>query len=118
MTDKEFMNFVEELNEYLSTEKIFIKNRKRFDEVKQATEIANELFADAKISVVDDALQLGSLVLRIEGFDIVARGEREIVLFTQLISKADNFEIYPIGDEKIMFAVMFNNALIKVPQGK
>lgn len=118
MTDKEFMDFIEELNKYLATEKIFIKNYERFNEVRRATEIANELFTDANISVSDDVLQLGSLVLRIEGFDITVRGKREIELFNELISKADNFEIYPIGDEKIMFAVMFNNALIKVPQGK
>ena len=115
MTDKEFMDFIESLNQYLATEKTFIKNYERFDDVKRATEIANELFSDASISVVDDALQLGSLVIRIEGYDIVVRGEREIELFTELISKADNFEIYPIGDEKMMFAVMFNNALIKMP---
>ena len=42
--------------------------------------------------------------------------QREINLFTELISKADNFEIYPIGDEKVKFAILFSGALTRLPQ--
>lgn len=118
MTDSEFMKFVEGLNAHLEREKIFMKNPSRLADVKRATEIANELFADANISIVDDGLQLGSIAIRIEGYDVVVRGAREIKLFTELVSKADNFEIYPVGDEKMKFAIMFNDALIRIQQGK
>ena len=45
--------------------------------------------------------------LHMESIDIVVRGTREIELFADLIALADNFEIYPIGDESICFAAVF-----------
>lgn len=102
------------LAEYLEREKIFIKNPARFADVESATEIATELFADAKISVENDPLQLGALIVRIEGFDIVVRGEREINLFKQLIDKADNFEIYSTGKDSLRFSIVFNGALMRI----
>lgn len=113
MDDKEFLSLMERLNDYLKREKVFIKNPARFAEVQQATEIATKLFSDAKVTIEDDPLQMGALIVRIEGFDIIVRGKREISLFVQLISKADNFEIYPVTSEKIRFAILFNNALIR-----
>lgn len=118
MTNAEFMNFMQNLTEYLESEKAFIKNPARLKDIQRASEIANELFADSTVAIVDDKLQLGSLVIRIDGYDITIRGTGEIELFRELIAKADNFEIYPMGDEKLRFAIMFNGALIKLPQGK
>ena len=118
MDDKEFETLMAELSAYLESEKIFIKNPERFDDVERATEIATQLFSDSTISVDDDPLQMGALIVRIDAFDITVRGEREIGLFAELISKADNFEIYPVGDERVCFAILFNHALTKVPQGK
>lgn len=115
MDEKEFTGLMNELAEYLKREKIFIKNPVRFAEVERATEIAEELFADSKVTIEDDPIQMGALILKIEGFDIVVRGEREIKLFTELISKADNFEIYAVEDN-IRFSILFSNALIRLPQ--
>ena len=113
MDDKEFLDLMKELDDYLTREKIFIKNPARFAEVQRATEIATQLFSDAKITIEDDPLQMGALIVRIEGFDIIVRGKREISLFIKLIGKADNFEIYPTTDGKIRFAILFNSALIR-----
>ena len=118
LDDKEFMSLMEGFAQYLETEKVFIKNSARLAEVQHATEIAKQLFLDSKVSLEDDPLQMGALILRVEGFDVVIRGEREINLFKVLISKADNFEIYPIGDERIKFSMVFSGALIRLPQGK
>lgn len=118
MTDEEFMKIAKNLNKFLETKKVFIKNPARFADVQHATEIAKKLFADTQISIEDDPLQMGSLCLCINGFDIIVRGEREIKLFKELISKADNFEIYPVGNESIKFSIMFNGVLIRLPQGK
>lgn len=115
MTDAEFMNLMGGLRSYLEEKKVFVKNPARFAEVERATEIAAELFDSAEISVTDDVLQLGSLVIHIDAYDITIRGKRELNLFSELVSKADNFEIYPVGDEKLKFALMFNNALIRLP---
>lgn len=114
MTDENFMSLMHELNAYLEREKVFIKNPKRFPVVKRAMEIAEKLFKDSSITIKNDPLQMGSLCIGINGFDIVVRGEREIGLFKELISNADNFEIYPVGRERIQFSIMFNNALIRI----
>ena len=118
MDDKEFDELMQKLSDYLATEKVFIKNPERFADVERATEIATQLFSDSTVTIENDPLQMGALIVRIDGFDIVVRGEREISLFSELISKANNFEIYSIGDERICCAILFNNALTRVPQGK
>ena len=115
MNDKEFITFAEHLQKYLEMEKVFIKNPARFAEVEEAFNLAQQLFADSDITIADDPLQMGALILRIEGYDIVIRGQEEIALFSELISKASNFEIYPIGDEKVKFALVFSGALTKMP---
>ena len=118
MNDQEFMTFIGDLKKYLDAEKAFIKNPARLADVQHATEIAKQLFKDMEISIKDDPLQMGALILCINGFDITVRGEREIKLFQELIDKADNFEIYPVGDESVKFAILFKNVLIRIPQGK
>lgn len=114
MDEKEFTSLMNELEEYLQREKVFIKNPARFAEIEQATEIAEELFTESKVSIKDDPIQMGALILRIEGFDIVVRGKREIELFQKLIENADNFEIYAV-DGDVRFAILFNDALIRLP---
>lgn len=119
MNDKEFMDLMGELEQYLAREKVFIKNPARIQEFNHAREIAQQLFRYEKITVQDDPLQMGALILRIEGFGLVIRGQREIALFCELISKASNVEIYSnIGDEQVNIAILFNDALIRVPQEK
>lgn len=114
LNDKQFMDLMDEFQKYLEREKVFIQNPVRYAEVKHATEIAKELFQDYDIAIKDDPIQMGALILCIEGFDIVVQGEREIKLFTELISKANNFEIYPIGDERIKFSIVFADVLKRI----
>ena len=114
MNNAEFNALMDSLKKHLEAEKVFIKNPERFAEVEHATEIANELFGDMEISIKDDPLQMGALVLCIKGFDLVVRGKREIALFQELISAADNFEIYSNGNESITFSILFNGALIRL----
>lgn len=118
MNDEQFMGLMRELDSHLQTEKVFIKNPARFANVNTAREIAKELFQDSSITIEDDPLQMSSMSLCINCFDVVIRGQREITLFQKLVSKADNFEIYPVGDERIKITIMFNDVLIKAPQGK
>lgn len=111
MNDKEFMQFAEVLGRYLETQKIFIQNPQRMAEVNAATEMAERLFHEAKITIEDDPLQMGALILCIEDFDITVR---ETEAFCELVSKADNFEVYATDDEKVKLAIMFNNALNRI----
>lgn len=114
LDEREFLSLMGKLKEYLDTEKVFIQDPVRFADVERATEIAKTLFSDMEITIEDDSLQMGALILCINGFDITVRGEREIKLFQELISKADNFEIYPVGDEKVKFAILFSKVLRRV----
>ena len=118
MTDEQFMQLMKELGEYIDTKKVFIKNPARFNDVYQAAEIAKQLFQDYDISIEDDPLQMGALCLCINGFDITIKGRDAVQLFQKLIAKADNFEIYPVGNERVKFAIMFNGVLKRVPQVK
>lgn len=115
MDEKEFLDLMGELKEYLESQKVFIQDPVRFAEVERATEIAREIFKDTEITVENDPLQMGALILCVNGFDITVRGTREIKLFQELIDKADNFEIYPIGEEKVKFAILFGRILRRLP---
>lgn len=114
LTDEEFYAILAKLGEYLQTEKHFIDNPFRRTEIKDAVIKAHELFPNAKIELRDDPLQLGALILHMEMFDIDVSGVMQINLFTDIIRNADNFEIYPIDDEHICFAAVFQNALVRI----
>jgi hypothetical protein len=114
MNNTEFNALMDALKEYLDKEKVFIKNPERFADIERATEIASALFSDMDIIIKDDPLQMGALIIKITGLDITVRGEREIALFKELISKADNFEIYAFGDDDITFSILFNHALVRL----
>ena len=113
LSNEDFMGLMDELAEYLKKEKVFIQNPVRYTEVQRAASIAKELFKDYSISIKDDPIQMGALILCISGFDITIQGEEEIALFTELISKANNFEIYPVG-EKVKFSILFANVLKRI----
>ena len=115
LNDEEFVSFAEKIDEYLKANKTFVQDLNRTREVKNATEIARQLFPDAEIDIADDPLQMGALILHIKDFDIVVRGATEIDLFKEMVSKADNFEIYSIGDERVKIAILFSRVLRRIP---
>ena len=115
MNDEEFMSLADKIDEYIKADKVFVQDLNRTREIKNAAEIAGQLFPNAKIDVADDPLQMGALILCIEDFDIVVRGVTEIDLFNDMVSKANNFEIYSIGDERVKIAILFNSVLRRIP---
>lgn len=102
------------LDEYLKKEKVFVQNPERVREINKALNIAKNLFSHCEVKIKDDPLQMGSLILSIEGFDMVVRGQREIDLFAEMVEHADNFEVYPISNGNIRFAAVFQNALKRI----
>ena len=108
------MDFAKGLNVYLQLNKSFVPNSKRLAEVEKAHNIATRLFDGMEITLKDDPLQLGSVVLRIKGVDIVARGEQEIALFNALTENADNFEIYPVNKDEVLMSIMFKRAFTRI----
>ena len=111
MTEDLLMQLMGGLKKHLDSKKAFVANPARFAEVENAIKIASSLFADATVYVADDPLDLGALIVRIEGTDITVSGNQEIQLFVELISNADNFEIYPISEDRLRFAMVFGRAL-------
>ena len=111
MNDEQFNNLAGLLTEYLEMQKVFVQNPQRMEDVSYATEMACRLFPDAQISIEDDPLQMGAVILRIEDFDIVVRETED---FYGIIDKANNFDIYPVGDEKVRIDILFANALIRI----
>lgn len=114
MNDYEFQLLLNKLHEYLATEKTFVENSIRTMEIKNAAEVAHELFPEAKIYIKDDPLQMGAMILRIEAFDINISTEREMNLFSELINLADNFEVYAIEDGNIRLAIVFQDVLVRI----
>lgn len=114
MNNKDIMHFAELINKHLDAKKSFVANKQRLAEIEQASKIASKLFADAKISLKDDPLQLGSISVHIDCFDMIVRGKDEIKLFIELIERADNFETYAKDNGNIVISIMFNNAFIRV----
>ena len=110
--DKEFLEFTAVLEEYLSKEKVFVKDASRCAQVEYAMEIAKKLFPEAKVELEHDPLQMGALIVTIRDFDLTVRGETEINLFMQMVANASNFEIYAVIDEDVVIAILFNGALI------
>jgi hypothetical protein len=107
LNDQQFSQFLSELQAYLKQPKVFVTDINRAREFYNAVDLAKQLFPNAKIEIRDDPLQTGAMSLHMEHIDMVVRGEREINLFIQLIELADNFEVYPINDEEICFAAVF-----------
>ncbi len=114
MNDKQFMQFLDELREYLQQPKVFVTNIDRAREFYNAVSIAKELFTEEVVEVRSDPLQTGAMSIHIEVPDIVMRGVREIKTFSTLIALADNFEIYPIDEEMVCFAAVFHGVNKKI----
>lgn len=111
MNKDEFAEMIDDLSKYLSKPKAFIQDPLRMADVMHAMEIAKHLFPEAKITIEDDPIQMGALILCIEDFDLVVR---EIELFKDMIDKADNFEIFKFGEENVKIAILFNGVLRRV----
>ena len=107
MSDQQFQQFLGELKDHLKQPKMFVTNIDRAREFYNAVHLAKQLFADATIEIKDDPLQNGAMIFHVESMDFIVRGEREINLFTEMISKASNFEIYHKGKGNIHFAAVF-----------
>ena len=114
MEDKEIDAILEAFSAHMKREKVFVQDPVRMSEVNRALEIANELFPDHKTEINDDPLQTGALILSIECTDIdesmVLNDEREIELFNEMVSTANNFEFYK-DNGNIRFAAVFHGAL-------
>ena len=113
LNDEEFMQLMDGLEAYLAVPKTFVPNPKRIADVKAATEIAKQLFPEAKISVINDPLQIGASILHIEDYSISAV-DTEIPLFSEMISKATNFDFYVKGNEIGVLSIVFNDAFVRV----
>lgn len=116
MTDEEnFNELMDMMREYLNASKTFIINPDRQREISYAYKLAHELLPDAAIQIVDDPLQMGALIMRMTTTDITIDSDEAYDLLNEIIALTDNFEIYPISNEQLCFAAVFENAFIRLP---
>lgn len=114
LNNSEFLDLMEQIDKHLASNKAFVGNPKRMADIENAARIASTLFEHVDISMSDDLLQIGSLALRLDFYDVIVRGENEINAFIELISKADNFEIGSLDNERTRLSIMFQNALVRL----
>lgn len=107
MDDTQFTRFLDELQTYLKTPKVFVTDLKRAREFYIAVDIAKRLFPGTEIEIKDDPLQTGAMILKFITLDVTVRGAKEINLFSDMIALADNFEIYPVNSDEVCFSVVF-----------
>lgn len=112
--DKELDIILSVFGTHLTREKIFVNDPERVSEVARALEIANELFPDHTTEIKDDPLQTGALILCIDCTEVdtsmVLNDKREIALFNEMTSLANNFEFYQ-HNGNIRLAAVFYGAL-------
>ena len=113
--DYEVLEMMRGLEDYLEMEKVFIPNAQRCQEVCTAFNKAKQLFDDADISVTQDPLQMGALILGVNDVQIEITGTEQIIKFMEMISVADNFIVYSVSEDKVRLAITFQNALIRLP---
>ena len=109
MSKKEFLEFAEQMKTYLEANKINTINKKRFKDMQRMFEIATELFPDMNIEFQEDPLQLGRIILCIKGYGFDVSGTERTKMFVELISNADNFEVYSNEEEVISLDIMYGD---------
>lgn len=96
-----------------------VKNPERYPTAEKAIKEISEFFLamddNAKIEKKPDELTGSCLCLEITVDSIEVCKINE---FCSLISKADNFDIFPLRNGKISFAITFNDAWIPAPPHK
>ncbi len=107
MNDRQFQQFLNELQNHLNQPKVFVTDIDRAREFYHAVNLAKQLFTGATIEIREDPLQTGAMIMHAEMPDIVIRGAMEIDSFSDMITQADNFEIYPVDKGNVCFAAVF-----------
>ena len=103
--------YLAELFQRLPKESVKLLNPHRYKQMLHAasllTTLLQEDLSKGEISVnVDSMFNMGSIIVELEELTVCVPH-----LFSQIISEADNFEIYPLSDGKIRFAIVFHSVL-------
>lgn len=110
-------SLVELIRQNTPKDRIEIINPKRVEELnhtyKVMRDIVSESSPDAKFECVFSKIRDGSSVIRIET-DELCVDRRTLKDFLSALSKADNFEIYPLIDGNIKIAIVFEGVLKSV----
>lgn len=114
MDDQQLISIFDQLEKYLDEKKIFIQDNNKIKDFRMAVFQAEQLFSESKVTIGYDPIQMGACILQIEGSDMVIQGDQESLKFQKIISKADNFEIYPTAYNKIKFSAVFRNVFRKI----
>lgn len=114
LNEEQFEQLINKLNEYLQSEKVFVKNPIKTRATIRAVKILHELFPDDAMEIKDDPLQMGAVVVCVDTPMFVIRGKGKLNLFSELASIVDNFEIINGKGDEVHFAAVIQNVYIKI----
>lgn len=107
--DMEFLNFMEQFKLWQQQPKAYILNLDKVRQLKRLVgeleEILNEEIIDADVKITPCPIGTGDVIIKFITYSISITN---ITKFMSLVKQFDNFEIYPVGQEKICFAGVFS----------
>lgn len=107
--DMGFLIFMEQFRLWQQQPKAYILNPDRVRHLRKLVDELNEILKeeiiDADVKITPCPLGTGDVIVKIETYSIPITG---IAKFVDLVKQFDNFEIYPVGQEKICFAGVFS----------
>lgn len=107
-----FDNFLEMYKEWQSKPHMYIVNPRKMKYFHTAhnsiSHIMKECGPNAKIEVALNEFNDGSATITVETDDFIVKN---IGMFVNVIEHASNFEIYPLLNGNIRFAVAFNDIM-------
>ena len=103
-----FMKTVEQLGQWLEIPKTYVLNPERMKLLRETCDklqaVLDEEFNDCTINVKFCPLGFGDVTISFDTDSLVSRNVKK---FYEAIQHLSNFEMYPVGDEKIHFAGIF-----------
>ena len=106
--EKEF----EELKRWVDAPKNGVVNEAEMRNVVDAFEIIKRIVLasdpDAAIEIVEGALQLGSVAIKVTTIDVTVYDTAE---FAEATKHASNFQVYPTTDDKVKLDILFDGVI-------
>ena len=106
--EKEF----EELKRWVDAPKSGVVNEDKMQNVLDAFEIIKRIVfasdSDATIEVVEGALQLGSVAIKVMTTDVTVYDTAE---FAEATKNAANWQVYPTTDDRVKLDILFEGVI-------
>lgn len=104
-----FDTFMFRLKQWMDQPHMFVVDNVRMKEIKSACESLKKIVGTkTEIEIDENILNDGSIAISVEVDEIVVTNIQD---FVSIIKTANNFEVYPLLNGNIKFAIMFEDAM-------